>query len=311
MDIKELKEVIECFDTQRTLIHYYPDRYVIYLMQKLLGENERMSVSEIRSGAYGKLLNRPLLRGLVSGDGYLYRTALDYYNPSAIEGLVVTLGAWNERHKSWNQTTQPSANLVLQFNLSKQWSQKISYALGQDANQIFGWGHPVSQKRGCTLGWTRLDMDFDSGEVLIEEIQTDLVRGLNRLKMSLELAKAKQRDSIKLRGIEIPCAKAEVALEVMSSLFYEHWSEAMLWASIWFCLEELGMNHIYYHEHETGALLKGLNYSRPPRSLYSQLPKKFCFRKTQYGPSFLVNQKAVRRKLNKAKHDVAWYKLAA
>lgn len=312
MDSKELKDVIACFDQSRTLLHYYPGRYAVFLLSYLLADRPYVSVREIRQSPMAKLLNQPVIKTMISGDGKLYRSSLDYHWPSNSEGLVVTLGEWGGKGTScWHQTSRSGANLVLQFNLTKQWSNWFSKVFKESANEFLDYGHPISRKRDCTLGWARLDMDFETGEVLIEEIQTDLVREIKQFHAKFHRAFKAEEESFHYWGNTYQVTEVKGAFQQFNSLFLEYWSEAMLWATLWFCLEELGMQKIYYHDFETGALLKGLRYSKPPRSLYSQLPKKFCFRYTDQGPAFLARESQVKRKLKKAKHPVAWYTLAA
>ena len=312
MDMQELREVIACFDTSRTLLNYYPDRYAVYLLQKHMEGVDRLSVKDIRSTPLAKLLNKPIIKRLISGDGYLYRSALDYYWNDHSEDLIITLGEWGGKDKAcWYQTSRKGANLVLQFNLNRKWESLFVRAIQNSANHFFDFGHPLSDRRSCTLGWTRLDLDLDSGEVLIEEIQTDLVREFNDLYDQALKAKVNGEECFRYWGVDFQTERLIGELNQFNSLFKDHWSEAMLWGTIWFCKDELGIDDIYYHEFETGALLKGLSYRKPPRSLYTQLPKKFCFRPTREGPSFLMDHKQVKRKLKKAKNEVSWFKLAA
>jgi hypothetical protein len=75
------------------------------------------------------------------------------------------------------------------------------------------------------------------------------------------------------------------------------WAEAMLAATIWFLREELGIKTIFYHTFDSGCRLKGIEDTLPPRSLYTVLPKKFCFEETDRLPGFLAleNNKRMRR----------------
>lgn len=312
MDIKELREVISCFDTSRTLLDYYPDRYAVYLLQKHMKGMDRISVKEIRSSPLAKLLNKPIIKNLISGDGYLYRSALDYCWVDNSEGLVVTLGEWGDTASNTTyQTSRNGGNLVLQFNLNSKWESLLKRVLDINANELFGYAHPISTKRHCTLGWVRLDMDFSTGEVLIEEIQTDLIRRIHFMRDRAQRALTSGNATFSFWRNRYDAKKTLDALDGFNSLFMNLWSEAMLWGAIWFCKDELGIDDIYYHEFETGALLKGQTYSKPPKSLYTQLPKKFCFRQTSEGPSFLMDHKQVKRKLKKAKKEVSWFKFAA
>ena len=73
------------------------------------------------------------------------------------------------------------------------------------------------------------------------------------------------------------------------------WDEAILTAAITFIHDELGIRKIYYHSAESGAKMKRIRWDLPPRSLYSKLPKRFGFKKTQEVPEFLKEDKSFRR----------------
>ena len=44
---------------------------------------------------------------------------------------------------------------------------------------------------------------------------------------------------------------------------------------------------VYYHTFKTGIRFKNIAWTAPPRSLYTDLPRKFCFRETTQAPMFL------------------------
>lgn len=84
----------------------------------------------------------------------------------------------------------------------------------------------------------------------------------------------------------------------------------MLNAAVQFLFEEIGLNDIYYHSFETGATLKHISFGLPPKSLYTKLPKQFCFDLVDEGPSFIRKDKHARRRLKKIDHQ-QWYRLTA
>lgn len=65
------------------------------------------------------------------------------------------------------------------------------------------------------------------------------------------------------------------------------WDEAMLSAAVDFIVSELGLRTIYYHSPVSGARLKGGGAHKAPTSLYTDLPRRFCFEKTTSIPSFI------------------------
>jgi hypothetical protein len=101
-----------------------------------------------------------------------------------------------------------------------------------------------------------------------------------------------------------------VVVNQLDSLLIKHWQEALLWSALWFCTNELGLDEIYYHTYETGALLKNIGHRKPPRSLYTDLPKKFCFQETHEVPKILLQTKSAMRRL-KAQKNTTFFKLVA
>jgi len=57
---------------------------------------------------------------------------------------------------------------------------------------------------------------------------------------------------------------------------------------------ELGVRRIFYHTHNSGSMLKSIYGSKPPRSIYTVLPRKFCFTETDERPEFLRERRKSR-----------------
>jgi hypothetical protein len=83
----------------------------------------------------------------------------------------------------------------------------------------------------------------------------------------------------------------------------------MLSASIDFIHREMGIGTVYYHSHETGGVVKRIDWGQAPRSLYTQLPRRFCFDKTRTAPEFLQANKAFRKRIKRVENP-SWYRLA-
>lgn len=82
----------------------------------------------------------------------------------------------------------------------------------------------------------------------------------------------------------------------------------MLFSAISTIKEELGINKIFYHSVETGKWLKNINYEAPPVSIYTDLPRKFCFKAVDFAPEFIASNRAARRRLKKVKRP-SWFYL--
>ena len=313
MDSYLLKEVLACLCGERTVFYYYPDQYAIYLLRRLLKKHDGLSLRDLRQSQWARLLQRPALSNVIAncGDGKLYYQDLTDLWLLEPEPYVLTLGQWGDGSDwSWEQTSRPGSNIVLQLNLSAKWSRRFKQVTRELANEFLGYGHPHSDKRPATLAWARLDFDFATDEVLIEEIQSDLVREV--LDMHKRAVEAKQAGITRFyyAWLELDTATCLEFTEKFLRLFKKTWQEAMLTAALHFAFDELGVSSIYYHSFNTGNQLKNIDTRKPPRSLYTELPKKFCFNKTNRAPSFLIQEKRVQRKLKKME-DKQWFYLQA
>ena len=313
MDTKILQEVLLCLCGERTLFHYGRDQYAVDLIKRQLAANDSLAVREIKSSRWAPLLNKPVLRKVIAecGDGYLYRYQLEALEGQGSEPFVLTLGQWGESANwSWAQTSRPGGNLVLQLNVSRNWSRAFERLVKESANERLGYSHPVSHSRNATLAWARLDFDFETDEVLIEEIQSDLIRWVQRLEAAALHAKADGKTEF---HNYLGCFNTEQAMQFCEgfiSTFKRTWHEAMLAAAVEFSFDELGFSKLYYHSFETGAKMKNISYTKPPRSLYTDLPKMFCFTPTQTPPAFLQSEKKLKRKIRKLGGG-HWYQLSS
>ena len=161
-----------------------------------------------------------------------------------------------------------------------------------------------------TMAWVRMDVDFQTDEVLIEEVQTDWLRDAKGYLWNLEWYVKNNRDRLRKLVVD---GKVDAAVNYVKKTlapYFKMWDEAALTAAINFVVDELGIGRIYYHTFETGNVLKKIRYSYPPRSLYTDLPRKFCFKLTDEAPTMLVESKVVKRKLKRVKQP-RWYRLDA
>ena len=306
-------EVQACLRGERTLFTYFPDQYAVYLVRRMMAGRDKVSISEIRMSRKASLLYRPVLKKMIEGcgDGYIYQRMLDNYWHEYSEPYVLTLGEWgDEKDWTWDQISRPGCNLVLQLNVSNKWAQSIQRTLKESPNSYFDCGHPISETRSMTLAWARLDIDFETDEVLIEELQSDSIRDLANLNQRAKTALKQGRKTVFSYGKPLKAQGVFDGTEAFLEKFRRVWKETMLTATINFVFEELGMQHLYYHTFETGNRMKNLEHSYPPRSLYTELPKKFCFTSRNQAPAFLQRDKKIRRKLKKLGGG-SWFYMAA
>lgn len=88
-----------------------------------------------------------------------------------------------------------------------------------------------------------------------------------------------------------------------------HWQEAMLTAALRFLVYEIGMRRIFYHTETTGAFLKNIRGTKPPRSLYTELPKRFCFDETDTVPELLTRERNWNRRKKAAQKPMRFFRM--
>lgn len=312
MDSAMVEEVIACLPAERTQFSYFKDQYALYLLKRFLAKHQNAPIHTLKQSKVKKLLERPQVSQLLksAGSGRLNTQLLDSVWPGCAQDYVLTLGRWGDKSRySWNQTSRPGVNLVLQLNLSNQFETLFKRLAGCELNRLTTSQHPKSHKRSATLAWARLDVDFTTGEVLIEEIQSDLIRDVEYAykRATREADAACMRiywSEHKLERSKVASA-CKAILEVHKNL----WAEAMLAATLWFVQCELGFERIYYHSFETGKVMKNIPGTAPPRSLYTDLPQKFCFELTEQAPRFIAENPKAKRRLKLVKNP-QWYVLA-
>ena len=307
-----VEEIIACLPQHRSLFSYYKDQYAVYLLQRLC-QHAPEDVKRLRQSRWGKLLNKPLLSDALkyAGQGKLAAEHLEYLCAANPEHYVLTLGRWGEKRRyDWAQTSRPGANLVLQLNLKSEYDRAFQAMAGCTANNFTSAAHPFSHKRAATLAWARLDVDFATGEVLIEEIQSDLMRDLEAVYRVAKERPADCNGQFYLYGFMFDKAKALQYCEQLLATQRKLWSEAMLTAALWFVHRELGINRVYYHTFDTGNALKNIRSRKPPRSLYTDLPEQFCFQQTEEAPAFIAKDKKATRRLKTIKKP-KWYLMAS
>jgi len=297
MELNLLKEIIQCLPKERTLFHYCKDRYAPMLLNHFIGDE--MDIKEIKGSQMAGLLQKPVMREFLSsiGNGKLRKQDLNDFWIDDTHSFVLTLGSWGGKKPDWHQTCRKGYNLVLQLNFTSLHDGDYAKLMKPSTRQALNYhGHPVFFKEKVsyereTLAWSRIDLDFKSGEALIEEIQSDWIR---RAAYTAWVAKSYHKNGYRiLKRYRVNGEFGDVISYYDKTLkpYLAIWSEAMLSATIEFIRTEIGINKIYYHSYETGSVLKKIQDNKPPRSLYDKLPRQFCFKKSYYPPEFLEQDK--------------------
>lgn len=281
----------------RTVYYGFPDRYALLLLEYVIGEDE-CRIADLKKSVYSPLLNKPRLKSLLSNLGRSWIRSSDLINAWSThpENYRLTLGTWPELterpSQGWDQVTRWGWNLVLQLNFSTTHRRDLGGIVPDWKYNIQNSIHPISNGGELTLAWSRIDLDLETGEALIEEIQSDWVRDVKYYSES-----EYYNDQGDWKKYFEEFLKPQT----------KKWPETMLTATLWFLLKEIGIKTIFFHTNESGRQLKSIKKDFPPRSIYSDLPKKFCFQVTHNGPLFIRN--SAKKRLSKIFSDphTRWY----
>ncbi len=314
MDLRDVKEVMACLPKGETPFYYSKDGYAPFLLKHKAGPGAR--IADLKRSALGRLLDKAPLKEALSnsGDGMLRADALAEYRAHQALAFVLSLSRWGGVDRQWHQTSRQGYNLVLQLNFAREHDKRYREMVQPRRDALFNYkGHPVLRKGQRefffeTLAWARVDVDFKSGTALIEEIQSDWVRE-SRVALWERMHHTHKWSgrywATRMGGSRF--ALAHYVREVLQP-YARLWDEAVLMATIQFLREELGLRTVYYHNFETGAAAKSIERRLPPRSLYTELPRRFCFERTAYGPPFLMQDPMFRRRVRRAS-ERSWYRL--
>jgi hypothetical protein len=314
MKIEELVFAAKCLGFERRVFHYFRHRYAFLILERLAVDG--LTVSGIKQSNFACLVNKPAVKEYLGrfGSGELgpEHFASAWLDPR--QNFCLSLGGWKGKTDSYGQVSRPGHNLVLRLNFSRQHMRDYIRLYRPTKTLALNYrGHPVNRDGRIdtireTLAWARIDFDLETGEALIEEIQTDWCR---RAQTMVKYAKW-----LVTRGEPMPerahtAASAGNVIEYVEKTLGPYaacWHEAVLAAAIVFIRDELGIRNIYYHTAESGHKVKRIRYDKPPRSLYSKLPRSFGFRKTQDTPQFLREDRSFSR-LYKKLRPIFWYVL--
>ncbi|MEW8659393.1 MAG: hypothetical protein AB2603_13825 [Candidatus Thiodiazotropha endolucinida] len=313
MDQNEIEELFVYFSKERTLYPYCRDYYAVQLLQ--IAVKRHATIQTLKGSNFGRLLNKSSIAPLLSscGNGRLNSDLLVSYWQEPGTTYLVTAGVWGSKSDRYAQTSRPGVNLVLRLNFNHQHDSLLQKLIHPTRDGVFNyWGHPVLGRGDRsyyreTLAWSRLDIDLDRDEVLIEEVQSDWVRDIAWLHKWLDRC---DRDEhvMDCGDFKTTAASARRYLEFVEPLLKE-WSQAMLAATVDFVNRELGLKQIWYHSWKVGNYLKRINgHYLPPKSLYSTLPRQFCFEQTEQLPGMLSDRRTIKR-LRRGKIEPLFYKL--
>ena len=321
MTRREIHEILACLPKGRTLFYYYKDAYAPLLLSQMVGTE--VPVRALKRSRYARLLTRPIVKELLAqaGNGVLGADPLRAIWPGRTEAYRLTLGTWGQaggKWDSWYQTSRCGLNLVLQLNFSNQHNAHYRRLLRPGTRHPFvNADHPVADEPEFTMAWARLDVDLSTGEALIEELQTDWLRRARRCMEVIRYRSGfpmwqQQALAWRFRDGTPTVGRFMRYFEGILRPYLVTWDEAMLAAAIWFLRTELGVRRIYYHTFRGGVRAKRMGNCPPPRSLYTDLPRKFCFAQTTETPSFLrrrPRRSGRARRARRRRESMTWFVL--
>ena len=283
----EAEELLACLSGGRTLFTYGKDWYAISLLRMAMRDH---SLAQLRNTRLGNLLEKPRLRGWLGSLGKKSPGVedLSLLWPEETETYRLTAGLFD----GWTQTSRKGRdrwNIVLHLNLNESDARTIERQFPERGADPFEYRwHPVHQGRHRTLAWARIDLDWDSGEALIEEIQNDRLR-----KVGEKVARIRREGltTVRLNGGMVDAAFVLDYWDRRLRLSRQWWDEAMLSAAVEFIVHELGIRRIFYHSPLSGSRLKGYGADKAPTSIYTDLPRRFCFEQTSTMPAFLKRRR--------------------
>ncbi|MEM8802534.1 MAG: hypothetical protein AAGF55_08345 [Pseudomonadota bacterium] len=295
-EYKHLKRLLP----REIALPYFEDRESAWLLAQLMPET--IPVAAARRAPWGKLLDRSSLRPLMArcggelrhsdvralantdqtlgavGYGPAGAAAIEMAYAKPWQDFRLTFALWGEHERSWDQTTRQQRNLVIQLGFPSDHAALMGRYLKTGARKRFEWdGHPIRTKGCPTLAWARVDLDLRHGEALIEEVQSDWLRYADDELDELRHTKPRSRELAQLERY-----KAGLVTQ-----YDRIWPRAMLLATLVVLRDWLHVERVWMHRPETGVVLKRIAGTAPPRSLYSSLPKSFCFAPTRDRPQML------------------------
>ena len=299
MDSDTISLIKSALPQGRTVYYSFPDRHAFLLLENVIGDNG-CSIADLKKSKLSPLLNKKPVKDILAelGSGKIYKEDLKKWWPEKPEAFRLTLGTWPELDQkpniSWNQITRHGWNIVLQLNFASAHKRRLKEMV-PDWNKPLRWNsHPIAKGDELTLAWSRIDLDFERGEALIEEIQSDWVRDARYMSTYWNTEHQEAWNDY-FESVLKPETKK--------------WSETMLTAALWFILNELGLKRVFYHTYETGSKMKNIDSKHPPKSLYTSLPDKFCFERTYNGPRFIRDSGDKKLWKKFTDPDTEWYML--
>jgi hypothetical protein len=293
MNIDTCGDIVACLPQGRTIFRYGRDQFAPMLLAWLVRNG--WTAEQVRASDFRRLLDRGPVRAALAAEGRLHldERTLRAAPIAQTHAWRLTLSSWgNPKHYRGQQISRRGMNLVLQLNFSNEHDAEYRRLFPGAAGPLFSVRGHAGSNQFNTIAWARLDIDLDENAALIEEIQSDWVKEADRALKKPSCFVGGRWNGQRWRTMPSEGEFKQAALEYHANVlpgFSANWEETMLAACLYFVFEEIGLKSLYLHEFETGMKLKNMGgrWNLPPRSIYTDLPRKFCFRKGHAAPRFL------------------------
>lgn len=290
--------------------NYHRDEYALLLLGWSLDRPRK--VHELKRSPYGRLLKKPGANRVLAhaSGGMVCPEDFVAYGPRGAR-YALSLGRWGDHDcddPGDLQLTRRGENLVVHVNFPAWHDAEYRRLVDPDLEQPFAFDSHPRAEQGLTMSWARVDVDLHHGQALIEEIQSDWIRYAID---AYQDARGQVESQIEVDGLTV---STHAMIEYYETVLRPHariWSELTLCATLWILRERLGIRDVWFHTFD-GSRLKGEDCD-PPRHLYSDLPRKFCFARTREAPHFLnwKDSPQLKQSLGPgAKKPVDWFRLS-
>ena len=307
-----------------TTFHYFDGREALLLLALRVGAGGS-SVAALKRGPNARWLQRPVVqrclerlqgRRVTAGDLLGHWEGLagpSWTSRARLLPYHLSFGRWGSadvQDREWHQMSRAGWNLVLRLNFTSQhdreFRRRLRPELWWNAGRTL---HPIDPDR-FTLAWTRIDVDLETREALIEEIQSDWVRDVRECEEAK--ARGEVRGSRSWRGCA-QSARLEDLRDYRRRTLAPHmrvWARAALTATVARLVRRFRIHTLWHHTPDTGVAMKGIWWGDPPpRSLYTDLPRRFGFEVTDEIPEWVFTHSRGKQRYHLARRNPRFHVL--
>jgi hypothetical protein len=299
----DVEAIVRASREHELVFSYQKDCYALSLLDHVIGGGR--PISSLRQGPFARLLDKSIVKRAMAhaASGVLTPECLRRALPAEREQFTLTLTHWGRGNAEetepsyYYQTSRPGQSLVLQLNFPVAHDRAYRQLVRPfEEHPFVSQYHPARNSEPFTLAWARLDFDHGASEVLIEEVQCDWVKMAEPYAIGARRWLLDGEPASLHFDPDVGCT-ADAMLRYVEGVLQPYarlWQECVLMAAIEFSYAKLGVRRVYFHTYEGGTVMKRIRGAYlPPRSLYTDLPARFCFTRTERAPRFLSGDRRV------------------